>query len=61
MPIKLTKRSIDAISAPERGDVVVWDTELRRFGLRVVHTGTKSFIIQYRNAYGRSRRKTLGQ
>lgn len=58
---KLTKRSIDALRAPESKYRIVWDTELRRFGIRVLPSGVKSFVIQYRNAYGRTRRKTVGQ
>ena len=57
---KLTKRYIDGLSPPERGEYVVWDTDLKRFGLRVKASGSKSFLIQYRNSYGRSRRKSLG-
>jgi integrase len=41
-------------------DVVAWDDELRGFGVRFKPTGAGAFIIQYRNAEGRSRRLTLG-
>ena len=57
---KITKRLIDA-TAKDSKDVVVWDTELRGFGLRVKPSGVKSFIVQYRNINGRSRRHTIGQ
>ena len=57
---RLTKRIIDATGSGLR-DVFIWDDELPGFGLRVVPGGTKSFILQYRNAQGRSRRLTLGR
>jgi integrase len=57
---KLTKRVIDAVRAAE-GEVFLWDNELPGFGLRAKASGAKSFLVQYRNANGRSRRLTLGR
>ena len=57
--MKLTKKSIDAIK-PIPKEQVHWDDELRGFGLRTKPTGLKSFLIQYRNRQGRSRRLTIG-
>lgn len=59
--MRLTKRAIDAIRPDMQSDVVVWDDDVAGFGLRVKSSGAKSFIVQYRNRYGRSRRLTLGR
>jgi len=57
---KLTKRTVDS-THKAGNDVFVWDDELPGFGLRVKPSGAKRFIIQYRNANGRSRRFTVGR
>jgi hypothetical protein len=56
---KLSKRIVEGI-APGSGDVFVWDSEQRGFGVRVKPSGARSYILQYRNAHGRSKRLTLG-
>lgn len=58
---KLTKRAVDACAAPKNGQAFLWDGEIRGFGLRVVPSGLKTFIVQYRNLEGRTRRMTIGR
>ncbi len=57
---KLTKRRVDS-THPGPKDIWVWDDELRGFGMRVKPSGVKSYCIQYRNAFGATRRFTIGQ
>ncbi len=56
---KLTKRRVDA-SRPKASDYFVFDSELPGFGLRVLPSGKKSYLVQYR-CQGRTRRYTFGR
>jgi Arm DNA-binding domain len=60
---KLTKRNVDALK-PQAKAFVAYDSELQGFGVRVMPSGHKSFIVEYRpHGGGRSvttRRLTLG-
>jgi integrase len=55
---KLTKRAVEAAEIRGR-EYFIWDEELPGFGLRVLPSGRKRYIIQYR-AGRRSRRISLG-
>jgi integrase len=58
---KLNKRAIDALKPAAEKQIVLWDSEIRGFGVRVLPSGLKTFIIQYRNAEGIKRRVNLGR
>ncbi len=55
---KLTKRTIDA-TEPQATEYFLWDEGIPGFGLRVMPSGRKSFVVQYR-AGRRPRRMSLG-
>jgi integrase len=58
---KLTKTTVDALQLKAGSDAFLWDSELRGFGVRLKPSGTKTFVIQYRNAERRTRRFVIGQ
>jgi hypothetical protein len=58
---KLTKRLIDAAHAEAaKGEVFLWDSEVKGFGLRVKPSGVKSFVLKYRVS-GQTKRYTVGK
>ncbi|MFA6220501.1 MAG: site-specific integrase [Erythrobacter sp.] len=58
---KLTKKTVDSMAIPAKGQAFLWDDELRGFGIRAIPSGLKVFVLQYRNEEGRSRRIVLGR
>jgi integrase len=56
---KLTKRTVESLKAGEK-DYIVFDEELPGFGVRVMPSGRRFFLIQYRR-HGRTRRVMIGQ
>ena len=57
---KITKRFVDLLKPTDR-DVVLWDSEMARFGVRVKPTGAMTYVVQYRNSAGRTRKLALGR
>ncbi len=63
---RITKRFADSAQfadlAPHgAGRVIVFDADLPGFGLRLMESGAKFYVVSYRNAFGRQRRMTLGR
>jgi integrase len=56
---KLTKRFVESLTT-EGGDYIVFDSEVNGFGIRVMPSGRKSYVVQYRNG-GRTRRMVIGR
>ncbi|MBG6206375.1 integrase [Labrenzia sp. EL_126] len=56
----LRKRTVDAAKPGDKTQFV-WDNELKGFGLLVLPSGVKSFVVQYRTDSDRSRCLTLGR
>lgn len=57
--IKLNERSVEALPVEEK-ERIVWDADLRGFGIRIFPSGTRKFLVQYRNLGGQQRRMMLG-
>lgn len=56
---RLTKRIVDG-ATPADKDYFIWDDDLSGFGLRVMRSGRRSYVIQYRSG-GRTRRLTFAK
>jgi integrase len=56
----ITKRFVDRLTAGA-ADVVHWDDALSGFGVRVKPSGAKTYVVQYRNAVGQSKRLTVAK
>src|ERR1700726_2967550 len=58
--VNLTKRTLEA-AKPAAKDYQIWDTKVRGLGVRIYPSGVRAFILQYRNAAGRTRKIALGR
>jgi integrase len=62
---KITKRVVTALHPDPGGkDVFIWDAgdgAIKGFGIRMKPSGTASYLAQYRNKEGRTRRLVLGK
>ena len=55
---KITKRTVDALEPRDR-EHVLWDDEIKGFGVRVRPSGRKTYIVKYRDR-GRAVKVTIG-
>ncbi len=59
---KLTKRIVDAlVPMPGASETFAWDSQLKGFGIRLMPSGTGSYILKYRNREGRQRKFALAR
>ena len=61
---KITKRAVDALAPRNGAEVVLWDQEIRGFGIRARAGGAKTYILHYRAGTGRGaplRKLTIGK
>jgi integrase len=58
---RLTKRTVEAFGPPQEKQAILWDSEIKGFGVRALPSGLKTFVVQYRNREGTKRRVNLGR
>jgi integrase len=57
---RITAQVVTALKPPRTGNLVIWDSDLTGFGLRITAAGAVSFVLRY-VLDGRERRYTLGK
>lgn len=59
---RITKRLIDALQPPEGEDLIIWDTSVSGFRLRIRRTGRKVYEVRYRSEGSVAQRQiTIGR
>ena len=58
-PVKLTKRTVDAAKPRDR-EYMLWDTEIKGFGLKILPSGRKTYLLKYRTRSGVPRKPQIG-
>lgn len=54
---KLTKTTVENAAVPTQGDAWLWDSELEGFGVRIMTSGRKTYVVRYRTKVGNVQRK----
>ena len=55
---RITRKAVDSLTARER-EYMVWDSDIKGFGVRVHASGRKVYVVKYRHG-GRVIKKTIG-
>ncbi|CAJ0879303.1 hypothetical protein AMST5_03047 [freshwater sediment metagenome] len=59
---RLTKAAISKLTCPAgKSDVIYWDDDVKGLGLRVYRSERRVWVVQYRDAQGRTRRTPVGK
>jgi integrase len=59
MRIRFTKPNIEALEPPPKGELFAWCEDLPGWGVRVLASGRMSWLVQFRDQAGKSRRHTI--
>lgn len=60
MRTKISRTAIDKIKAPRTGYTLIWDSELRNFGVRITAANSRAYFVQQRVG-GKERRVTIAK
>lgn len=58
--MRISDQDAKTVAAPPEGQILLWDDDVKGFGLRITLAGARSFVFNYR-AGGRMRRMTIGK
>lgn len=58
---RLNPTFINSIVPPKNGYILEWDDVLKGFGVRIMASGVRTFIVSYTNRSGRQRRMSIGR
>ena len=59
--LSLTEKTIKNPALPAKGYTIIWDDQVKGFGVRITAGGSRVFIYNYRNSVGRQCRLRIGK